>query len=55
MEEKLWNIKQFCEHLNIKESTGRAWVFQRRIPFVKIGKLVRFRPSEIEKWLRSAK
>jgi excisionase family DNA binding protein len=50
--EALLDIKEIAEKLRVKESTLRAWVFQRRIPIVRIGRLVRFNPSEIEKWLR---
>jgi len=49
--EKLLNIHQVSELIGIKEGTLRAWIFQRRIPFIKIGALVRFREKEIESWL----
>lgn len=50
--EELLSIRDVSELLKIKESTLRAWVFQRRIPVVRLGRLVRFRLSELTKWLR---
>jgi excisionase family DNA binding protein len=37
----------------IKTATLRKYVAKRKIPFVKVGRLVRFRPSEIEVWIAS--
>jgi excisionase family DNA binding protein len=38
---------------SIKVATLRKYVAMRKIPFVKVGRLVRFRPSDIEKWAAS--
>ena len=46
------SIKDVASLLRVQESTLRAWVFQRRIPFVRLGRLVRFRQSEIERWVK---
>ena len=51
--EKLLDVKQVSELLAVRESTLRAWVFQRKIPFIRVGRLVRFRPSVLEKWLQT--
>ncbi len=50
-ENSLWDIKQTSEKLNVSEKTIRDWVYKRQIPFKKIGKLVRFHPSEIHQWI----
>jgi excisionase family DNA binding protein len=34
--------------LRLKTSTLRAWVLRRKIPYVKVGRLVRVRRSDIE-------
>ena len=49
--EDLISINEVSNKLKVKESTLRAWVFQRKIPCVRVGRLVRFRLSEIERWL----
>ncbi len=50
--ENLLTLRQVSEILNVKESTLRSWVFQRRIPCVRIGRLVRFRVSDIDLWVK---
>lgn len=49
--EKLLVIKDVCTFLNIKESALRKMIFENRIPYIKIGRGVRFKPSEIKKWI----
>lgn len=49
MSEKLLNIREVAEALGVKVPTVRKMVLERRISFVKIGSLVRFRPESIEK------
>ena len=45
---KLLNAKETAELLGVKESTIRKWVLERKIPFVKVGALVRFNSCDIE-------
>jgi excisionase family DNA binding protein len=47
----LWDTKRCARFLGIREWTLRAWVSQRRIPFVKCGRLVRFSPDKIAEWI----
>jgi len=51
MERRFLGIKQLAEYLGVKEGTVYAWVFQKKIPYLKIGKLVKFDVREIEAWL----
>ena len=44
-------IEGLAEHLKLAEQTIRRWVLNREIPFCKIRKVIRFRVSEIEKWI----
>jgi excisionase family DNA binding protein len=48
----LLTIKELAEQLRIKPSTLYAWASQSKIPCVRIHGLIRFRPEEIERWLR---
>lgn len=50
--EKLLNIKDVEDRLNIPRSTLRAWIFQRKIPVLRIGRLVRFKESDLDRWLQ---
>jgi len=49
----LMDIKEVSQRLCIKESTLRAWIFQRRIPCIRLGRLVRFRESDLAAWLKA--
>ncbi len=43
------NVEDVAKRLNTSTATIRKWILQRRIPFVKIGSLVRFRPEDIDR------
>ena len=45
-------VEQLAEVLNCKESTIYSWVAVGTIPSYKIGRLIRFRPGDIEVWLQ---
>jgi len=47
------DIRELSEYLKIKTSTLYAWVSQKRIPYIKIGGLIRFRKEEIDPWVES--
>jgi excisionase family DNA binding protein len=49
--EVLLTAKEVSELLKVPEKTIRNWAYQRRIPFLKVGRLLRFHPHEIESWL----
>jgi excisionase family DNA binding protein len=38
--------------LGIKTITVYKWVTERKIPFVKVGGVLRFRPSALDAWLK---
>lgn len=52
-QEQLWTTEDLCKILKVKNSFIRDLRHQRRIPFKKIGRLVRYVPAEIEGWLKS--
>jgi len=49
--ETFLSVEELAALFKLAEQTIRKWVLLRKIPFVKIGKAVRFRPSEIERWV----
>jgi excisionase family DNA binding protein len=50
----LLDIAGVAERLAVSERFVRRLVFERRIPFLKIGHFVRFDPAEIERWIAEA-
>jgi excisionase family DNA binding protein len=49
--ETLLTIAEVAEAVKLSEQTIRRYVLQRTIPFHKVIKAIRFRPSEIEAWV----
>ena len=46
-EERLINVHEAAKILCVSVSTMYGWVWQRRIPFVKIGRALRFRSTDL--------
>jgi len=51
VEEKILNIKEAAEKLGVKVNTLYSWVNFRKIEYVKVGRLVKFKQSSIEKFI----
>lgn len=45
-------LKELAQYLKVGEQWVYQKVYQRSIPFYKIGKYTRFRKSEIDQWLQ---
>ncbi len=48
-------IKQASEYVNIKVKTLYSLSSNKQIPHYKIGKMLRFSPSELDAWMQSKK
>jgi excisionase family DNA binding protein len=48
---ELYDIPELARMLRVSEDFVRSQVQQRRIPYYKVGKLVRFDPREVTDWL----
>jgi excisionase family DNA binding protein len=46
-------IAELAEYIKLSEQTVRRYVLNKTVPYHKIHKVVRFRVSEIEKWIES--
>ena len=51
IDNSLFTIESLAKFLNVSPATIRDWVYKRQIPFKKLGRLVRFDPLDIQKWL----
>lgn len=49
------DVKQAADFMGVKPTTIRKWVQTRRIPFHKVGDLVRFDSAEIQRFWDSTK
>ena len=50
MNEQLWTVEQLAERLQVP----RSWVYKhlKKIPYIKLGKYVRFEPSDVDSLLQ---
>ncbi len=49
----LLNIRQVSQLLNVSVSTLYGWIWQRRIPFIKFGRSVRFDAEDLERFVEA--
>ena len=50
---RLLDIKEVADYTGLSVHTLYTMVSQRRIPFVKLGRLTKFDREEIDKWITS--
>jgi excisionase family DNA binding protein len=53
--ERLLDIAGVAERLGVGQRFVRRLVYERRIPFLKIGHYVRFDVGDVEAWIRDSK
>ena len=52
MERRYLNIDEISAYLGLSKNTIYSWVWQKRIPHVKLGRLVKFDMRAIEHWAK---
>ena len=50
MERRFLGVKELAEYLGLSEGTVYSWVCYKKIPYVKMGRLVKFDINKIEAW-----
>ncbi|MFC1621698.1 helix-turn-helix transcriptional regulator [Candidatus Omnitrophota bacterium] len=55
MDKRLIDIKEVSERLGVKVSTIYSWVHQKQIPYIKMGRLVKFDLLELDNWIQGKK
>ena len=48
---ELWKVDDLASFLSVSPRTIRKWVLIRFVPYLKIGRAVRFDPNEIKAWV----
>jgi excisionase family DNA binding protein len=48
----LLTIQQAAQVTGIAVPTLYKWVSQRKIPYIKMGRLVKFDPSKLDEWIK---
>lgn len=52
MEKRYINPVELSQYLGISKETVRSWTWQRKIPWHKVGRLVKFDLREIDSWMQ---
>ena len=47
----LISFEEAAKYLGIKHPTLYKYTSSRKIPFVKVGRLVKFRPEDLDQWI----
>ena len=52
---RLLDITMLADHLGVTSRHVRRLIAERRIPYLKWGRLIRFDPSEVADWLEASR
>lgn len=55
LRQPLLTVQEAARYLAVSVSTIYGWVWRRRIPFVKIGRTVRFDPRDLDAFIAASK
>lgn len=48
----LFDVPEAAAYLNTRESHIRELIYAQRIPYIKVGRFVRFSQADLDEWLR---
>jgi excisionase family DNA binding protein len=52
---KLLTLRECSELSGLRESTWRAWILHRQVPFYKVGRSVRIAEADLERLIEGAR
>ncbi len=55
MQDSWIDIEQAAQYLGVNKDTIRNWIKKGSVPAHKVGKLWKFKKSELDEWIKSGK
>ena len=52
-EQRYFSPQELSQYLGIARQTVYEWTSQKKVPFIKLGRLVKFDQREIEEWMKT--
>ena len=53
MNARLLDTEEIAKYLHLSPRTISSWVWRRKIPYLKLGRSVRFDLGQIQEWLKA--
>lgn len=53
--ERWYSVEEIANHLGVSKDTVRIWIKKNSIPYYKVGRLYKFKISEVDHWIESGK
>jgi len=51
--ERWYSLKEMMEHLGVSRETILKWISKKGMPASKVGRLWKFKKSEVDEWIKS--
>ena len=53
--ERWYSTKEICVYLGVSRDTLLSWIADKGLPAHKVGRNWKFKPSEVDDWVKSGK
>ena len=53
MNDRYLSVSEICTYLGIKRDTVYKWISKKDLPAHRVGKLWKFKVSEVDEWVKS--